>query len=106
MPTQRQIERFTLAFHQEAVRRLALKPELLDEALDVLDRWEQRGLSSGSAVYRAEWRRLLGARDLAGLAQTVCVDDEHAATLRGMSPLGFVLPEEERQRLRQQVMAQ
>jgi hypothetical protein len=106
MPTQRQIERFTLVFHQEALRHLASNPALLDEALGVLDRWEQGGLSSGSAVYRAEWRRLLGSRNLADLARTVCVDNDHAATLRGMSPLGFVLPEEERQRLRRQVMAQ
>ena len=106
MPTQRQIEQFTLVFHQEALRRLASNPALLDQALGVLDRWEQGGLSSGSAAYRAEWRRLLCARDLSNLAHAVCAEDDHAATLRGMSPLGFVLPEEERQRLRRQVMAQ
>jgi len=105
MPSQRQIEQFTLVFHQEALRRLASNPALLDEAIGVLDRWEQRGLSEGSAAYRAEWRHLLGARDLEQLAQTVCANDDHAATLRGMSPLGFVLPEEDRQRLRRQVMA-
>jgi hypothetical protein len=106
MPTQRQIEQFTLVFHQEALRRLAANPALLDEALNVLDRWEQNGLSSGSATYREEWRRMLDARDLAGLEQTVCGDDDHAATLRGMSPLGFVLPQDERLRLRKQVMTQ
>jgi hypothetical protein len=105
MPTQRQIEQFTLVFHQEALRRLAANPALLEDALHVLDRWEQSGLSSGSATYREEWRRMLCARNLAELARAVCADDDHAATLRGMSPLGFVLPADERQRLRKQVMA-
>lgn len=106
MPTPRQIERFTLAFHQEALQRLARSPELLDHALAVLDRWEASGLSSGSSRYRQEWRQLLSAGDVAQLIRAVCADDDHAATLRGMSPLGFVLPAEERQRLRHEAMAQ
>jgi hypothetical protein len=105
MPTPRQIERFTLAFHQEALQRVAHSPELFDQALAVLDRWEAGGLSGGSASYREEWRRLLAARDLAQLARAICANDDHAATLRGMSPLGFVLSAEERQRLRRDAMA-
>ncbi|MBN9371724.1 hypothetical protein JNX00_02765 [Hydrogenophaga sp. YM1] len=106
MPTPRQIERFTLAFHREALQRVARSPELIDRALAVLDRWEASGLSNGSTPYREEWRQLLLARDVSRLTQAVCADGDHAATLRGMSPLGFVLPDEERQRLRREAMAQ
>ena len=104
MPTQQQIDRFTLAFHQEAVRRLHADPQLVRDALTVLDRWEAQGASPAGQVYRDLWRRLLQG-DLDALAARVCVTTDEAATLRSMSPLGFVLDEARRQQLRCETMA-
>lgn len=104
MPSQQQIERFTLAFHQVAVERLRQQPELRQQALQVLNRWESGGVTPAAQCYRDTWRRLLNG-DMETLARAVCVDAEQAATLRSMSPLGFVLPEAERLRIRREAMA-
>ena len=104
MPTQQQIDRFTLAFHRLAVQRLQLEPHLQRQALAVLDRWDAAGLSPASSRYRQEWRHLLTG-DVARLQAVVCADTDHSATLRGMSPLGFVLDDAERLRVRREAMA-
>jgi len=104
MPSQQQIERFTLAFHKVAVERLRQRPTLRLQALEVLSRWEASGASSGGQTYRDMWRDLL-AGDVNALSRAVCVDSEMAATLRSMSPLGFVLDEDERLRIRREAMA-
>jgi hypothetical protein len=104
MPTQQQIERFTLVFHQEALKRLARDPALRARALQVLDRWEASGLSSSGQPYRDEWRHLLAA-DQEALFKALCSDAEHAATLRSMSPLGFLLDDAEKAGLRREAMA-
>ena len=104
MPTQRQIHAFTAAFHQKAVARLVDEPALAKRAIETLDRWQaQRGPSAADAYLR-EWKALL-AGDLGELHKTVCADDDHAATLRNTSPLGFVLTPAERQTLRNQSMS-
>ena len=105
MPTQRQIERFTLAFHREALKRLRAEPQLRAQAVAVLDRWEAQGATQHAKVYRDRWRALLSA-NLAVLEAAVCAETDDAATLRSMSPLGFILAQEERLRLRQEVMAE
>ncbi|MGA0571460.1 hypothetical protein ACO2Q9_12165 [Variovorax sp. VNK109] len=105
MPTQQQIDRFTLAFHQEALRRLRANSELGRQALNVLDRWESRGASASGKIYRDEWRSLL-AGDLMLLEHAVCSENERAATLRNMSPLGFVIDEPERLKIRREAMSQ
>lgn len=104
MPSQQAIERFTLAFHRQAVARLREHDELREQALRVIDRWEAAGMSESSRSYRAEWRSLLRG-DAAQLEQAVCSTSAHAATLRSMSPLGFVMTPDERLRIRQEAMA-
>jgi hypothetical protein len=104
MPTQQQIERFTLAFHRVALQRLRGEPELWRQALAVLDRWEATSPSPSGRRYRDLWRQLLTG-DLGWLEAAVCVDSEEAATLRGVSPLGFLLGESERLRIRHEAMA-
>lgn len=103
MPSHQDIDRFTLAFHRKALARLRDDRSLLKSALDVIDRWELNGLSSGGRPYRDEWRALLDG-DLVRLEEAVCVDTDHAATLRNMSPLGFVLDDAERLRIRRESM--
>jgi hypothetical protein len=104
MPTQQQIERFILAFHQVAVQRLRSEPELWRQALAVLDRWEANSPSPSAQRYRDMWRQLLNG-DLGRLEAVVCAGTEEAATLRGVSPLGFLLGESERLRIRREAMA-
>lgn len=103
MPSPQQIERFTLAFHRVAVARLRQQPDLTQLALRVLSRWEASGATSAGQSYRDTWRRLLSG-DIDALERAVCVDAEQAATLRSVSPLGFVLAEAERLRIRREAM--
>ena len=103
MPSQQQINAFTQAFHQAAIKRLDEKPALVELALLTLERWQiQRG-SSSSDPYMREWQALLNA-DLSQLQTRVCADDDHAATLRNTSPLSFVLTPAERHTLRTKIM--
>jgi hypothetical protein len=103
MPTQRQIERFTLAFHQVAVNRLRTHPEHLVKAVDVLNRWEAQGISGSGQVYRDAWRRMLGG-GVDEIEKSVCIDTDTAATMRSMSPLGFLLSDSERMQIRRKAM--
>jgi hypothetical protein len=103
MPSHQQIDRFTLAFHKLAVQRLREDPALARHAAAVIDRWEAQGLSVHGQSYRDAWRDLLGG-DLARLEAAICTDTDAAATLRSVSPLGFLLHPEERTRIRREAM--
>jgi len=104
MSSQQQIDAFTQAFHRTAIKRLAVAPALVARALQTLQRWQEQRGPSASDPYMQEWRMLL-AGDLIELEQRVCADDDHAATLRNTSPLGFVLTPAERNALRAQSIA-
>ena len=105
MPSQQQIHAFTQAFHRAAFERLAVQPTLVERALQTILRWQaQRGFSA-SDPYMREWQDLLRG-DLSQLQRRVCADDDHAATLRNTSPLGFVLTPAERHALRSECMRQ
>ena len=103
MPSQQQIEQFTLVFHRLALARLRDRPELCSEALAVLDRWEANGATHAGQRYRARWRELLSA-NVDQLEHAVCCATDEAATLRSASPLGFLVDDETRMTLRREVM--
>jgi hypothetical protein len=103
MPSPQQLDAFTLAFHRQAVARMHEQPQLVAQALKTLDRWaEQRG-ATASDPYLQRWRELL-AKGCDELEKQVCQDTSEAATLRNVSPLGFVLSADERQALRKSSM--
>jgi hypothetical protein len=102
MPTQQWINQFTLGFHRQALTRMREKPQLLQQALKTLDRWESQGAQTGSQIYRDEWRQLIYA-GVAAIERQVCNESEHATTLRSVSPLGFVLSPQERMQIRKSV---
>jgi hypothetical protein len=103
MPTPLQLDAFTLAFHRQAIARMHEQPGLVEQAVQTLDRWaEQRGATSSDS-YLQRWRELL-SQGCTVIEAQVCQDSAEAATLRNVSPLGFVLSANERQELRQQVM--
>ena len=103
MPSHQQIHAFTQAFHRVALQRLNDKPALVERALQTLARWQTQRGSSASDPYMLEWQALLKG-DLRILQTRVCADDDHAATLRNASPLGFVLTPAERHSLRSNSM--
>jgi hypothetical protein len=103
MPTQQWINQFTLGFHRHAIARLREEPQLIEKALQTLDRWEAQGAQAGSQIYRDEWRKLLRS-GVTAIEKQVCNETEHAITLRSVSPLGFVMSEQERFQIRQSVV--
>lgn len=100
MPSQQQIDRFTLAFHQEALARLRSNQHLLSQALDTLARWHAQRGHTASEPYFAVWRKLLQQGPDA-VQSVVCQNSDYAAAMRNVSPLGFVLSPSERAALRQ-----
>lgn len=99
MPTPQQIDRFTLAFHRQAIARLRRDARLLEQARGTLQRWRQQRGYTRSDAYLDQWARLLeGGVD--EVERAVCGEDERAATLRNASPLGFILSPDEREEVR------
>lgn len=105
MPSQQQIHAFTQVFHRVAFERLAAQPALVERALQTITRWQTQRGSNASDPYMHEWQDLLKG-DLHLLQTRVCADDNHAATLRNTSPLGFVLSPAERHALRSESLRQ
>jgi transcriptional regulator with XRE-family HTH domain len=88
----------SLMLHQEAVRLMRKQPELIQQALDTLDRWRKEG-GSHSRFLWDEWSVILHRRAWRrALSQT-----KRAKQLRQASPLTTVLPPETRQRILDEV---
>ncbi|MDL2356647.1 MAG: helix-turn-helix transcriptional regulator [Pseudomonadota bacterium] len=82
----------SLMLHQEAVRLMRKQPELIQQALDTLDRWRKDG-GAHSRFLWDEWSVILHRRAWRrALSQT-----KRAKELRQASPLTTVLPPETRQ---------
>jgi hypothetical protein len=103
MPTQQQIEKFTLAFHRAAVKRLREQPQLLAVGLKTLDRWESNDLDQRSQRYRKAWREML-IEGVDSVERKTCQESDEATALRSTSPLSSVLSEQERIQLRMSVV--
>jgi transcriptional regulator with XRE-family HTH domain len=84
----------SLMLHQEAVRLMQKQPELIQQALETLDRWRQGG-NSHSRFLWDEWSVILHRRAWRrALSHT-----KRSKELRQASPLATVLPPETRQRI-------
>jgi uncharacterized membrane protein YcjF (UPF0283 family) len=103
MPTPQQLDAFTLAFHRQAITRMQEQPQLVDQALQTLQRWQDQRGATASDPHLQRWKVLL-TQSCDQIAAQVCQNSDEAATLRNVSPLGFVLSAGERKALRQQVM--
>ena len=103
MPSQPQIHAFAQTFHRVALQRLTDKPALSERAVQTLARWQTQRGPSACDPYLHEWQDLLNG-DLRVLKTRLCADDDHAASPRSASPLGFVLSPAERHALRIQSM--
>lgn len=88
----------SLMLHEEAVRLLRKKPEMIQQALDTLERWRSAGDSHSRflwdewsvILHRRAWRRALSLT-------------RRSKELRQASPLATILPAEARQRVLEQV---
>ena len=88
----------SLMLHEEAVHLLKKKPELIQQALDTLERWRCAGDSHSRflwdewsvILHRRAWRRALSLT-------------RRSKELRQASPLATILPAEVRQRVLEQV---
>ncbi|ABM39914.1 helix-turn-helix transcriptional regulator [Polaromonas naphthalenivorans] len=88
----------SLMLHEEAVRLLKKKPELIQQALDTLERWRSAGDPHSRflwdewsvILHRRAWRRALSLT-------------RRSKELRQASPLATILPVEVRQRVLEQV---
>jgi transcriptional regulator with XRE-family HTH domain len=88
----------SLMLHQEAVRLMQKKPELVQQALDTLERWRQSG-DSHSRFLWDEWSVILHRRAWRrALSHT-----KRSKELRQASPLTTILPPETRQRILDEV---
>lgn len=88
----------SLMLHQEAVRLMRKQPELIQRALETLDRWRQGGDAHARFLWD-EWSVILHRRAWRrALSQT-----KRAKELRQASPVTMVLPPETRQRILDEV---
>jgi transcriptional regulator with XRE-family HTH domain len=84
----------SLVLHEEAVRLMQKKPELVQQALDTLERWRSAG-NSHSRFLWDEWSVILHRRQWRrALSQT-----RRSKELRQASPLPTILPSETRERI-------
>lgn len=88
----------SLAFHEEAVRRVKADPMLLQSAKAVTQRWIQTGDPRSASLW-GEWLHIMDT----GAWRKVLGRTRHAQQLRQASPLVTVLPEEVRRAILDQV---
>lgn len=90
-----------MALHEEAVRLIKRHPQLADEAKLVLARWMTDQPGSRSMSLWREWEAILADRTW----RKVLSSTARAQQLRQASPVVVLLPQENRQRILEQVAA-
>lgn len=90
----------SLALHEQAVRLVRARPELLEQAQDTLQRWLAAGDSRSSGLWR-EWQDILLHRSW----RKVLGRTRRAQELRQASPLVTLLPDDVRRDVLAQVRA-
>jgi hypothetical protein len=88
----------SLLLHEEAVRLARAQPELIDRALETLDKWRSTG-NVHSRVLWDEWSVILHRRDW----RRVLARTRRSRELRQASPLTVLLPEDIRSRVLEDV---
>jgi hypothetical protein len=105
MNRQQQIDAFLFKAHEIAVARLRQQPERLRDVAVLLERWRERNGPTRADRYRDEWARLIEA-GVDAIEREACVDSDHAAALRNVSPLSVLLSQHERSELLRGVRGQ
>ncbi|MDH6591517.1 hypothetical protein M2165_001406 [Variovorax sp. TBS-050B] len=95
MNRQQQIDDFLLQAHRLAVARLRAEPARIAEVAATLARWQSQAGATRSDPYWSEWRAMLDA-GVDAVERGTCGDDDHAAALRNVSPIGVLMTQRER----------
>jgi len=95
MNRQQQIDAFLREAHRLAVGRLRADPRRLAEVVRTLDRWCAQSGATRADRYWDEWQVLLDA-GVDAIEAEVCGEDDHAAALRNVSPMGVLITQRER----------
>ena len=85
----------SLLLHEEAVRLVRQQPELIDRALETLEKWRSSGENVHSRVLWDEWSVILHRRNW----RRVLARTRRSKELRQASPLTVLLPSEVRAKL-------
>jgi hypothetical protein len=101
MNRQQEIDSFLASAHRLALSRLREQPHRLQEAAAMLSRWRNQAGPTRSDPYWNEWETLL-ENGVDAIEQSVCVDSDHAAALRSVSPLSVLITQAERSQLLRQ----
>lgn len=88
----------SLLLHEEAVRLVRQKPELISSALEILEKWRASGSTNSRALFD-EWSVILRRRDW----RRVLARTRRSKELRQASPLTVLLPSEVRERVLEEV---
>ena len=91
-------QRRALAYHRALAPRL--RRPMLDDAMRRLERWRQEGRVDRR--YALEWEQLL-ERPVSEIRKAISLDDPAGNNLRQNSPLGGLLSEPERRKIREAV---
>ena len=89
----------SLLLHEEAVRLVRQQPELIDRALETLEKWRSSGENVHSRVLWDEWSVILHRRNW----RRVLARTRRSKELRQASPLTVLLPSEVRAKLLEDV---
>jgi hypothetical protein len=87
------LDRRSLAMHRAIAEKLRARPELIEIAIDNLDRWS--AIASRSQRYWDTWREILG-RPLPEVLDIIQRDDERMTALRQATPFAGILDPAER----------
>lgn len=100
MNRQQQIDDFLLKAHRLAVARLRADPPRLAELVGTLSRWRRNAGATRSDPYWDEWQAMLDA-GIDAIELGTCGNDDHAAVLRSVSPVGVLITPGERSEMLQ-----
>ena len=94
MPSHEELDARSLALHRLVVRKIRREPELFENVLATLTRW-QSSVSPSARPYLTAWARA-AREDVEGCLELAVEDSEHATAMRQSSPFCAVLTHKER----------
>jgi hypothetical protein len=89
------IDQRSLALDRLIAEKLQVQPELLQRAVQTLDRWIAQQQPNPPRIF-LEWRGILRERSLADVLHLLRSDTEEARRLRQSSPFCGILSQDER----------
>ncbi|HEU4460909.1 MAG TPA: hypothetical protein VFR90_17445 [Methylibium sp.] len=92
-------DRFLMAAHRLAVKRLRVDESARRKASEQLARWRRPSGATRSDAYGDRWQSMLDERDATRLEAAVCAATDDAQVLRSVSPVSVLITQGERMQL-------